>query len=417
MKTPTYLYRMSLLLSLGFSGLAPVQATIHSNDAAHIKELQARNSTKTLDAKQKEELVSRFQQIAKREKYPADIIALVTPETVLDALRSYPQHGYQEIYTLYVGDGLGIELYLMTDKKYQLTLWRYDVKEGDLVTPLIKTSKINPVTKKPYFTLPADLLAKAEKPEYLEMLHQILSENFASMMPFYHIPPKAYSSGAMIGKMISPRLFYWGKQLQFVNGDTKGDERAIREHLGYLGYDLVKMCQYDKIYCLSNQFDPDSPLQWEQLYFHPGGTVHDIYCIRSTKNYADADATFVQGQMKMKNFFFQNLQSGFHAIMKSHGVAAGTDPDKAGLTADQQILAAWGNALDHYYLRLSASGSLTNMPPSERVKTKTQATWVGKETTRPVEAKDKEAAKDLEDKLKRKRAAEYERLRKAILRE
>ncbi len=394
----------------------PVNATIHSNNAAHIKELQARNSVRKLDAEQKKELAARFQQMAKREKYPAEIIALVTPETVLDDLRSQPQHGYQEAYTLYVGDGLVIELYWMTDRKYHISLWRYDVKAEDLITPRIKTNAMNPATKKPYFTLSKDLSEKAENPEYLELLHRILSENFSSMMPFYHIPQASYSKGLCIGKMASPLLYFWGNQLQFVNADTKGDERTIRNQLGYLGYDLVEMCKDDKVYCLKNSFDVDLPVHHEQVYFHPGGTVHNIYCIRSAQNYADGDAEFVMRQISMKNAFFQNMQKGLHALMQKQGVAAGTDPSKAGLSADQKMLAAWGNAFDHYLLRMQASGSLTNLTPSERLKIKTQAGLIGAECTRPVEAKDKEAAKKLEAKLKKKREAEYMRVGREMMR-
>lgn len=399
---------------LAFVSLIPLQASIYSEDISKYMDVIKRSAKDKLQEGEAKQVLTLFRKQAKAQKLPANIINVVTEETIFDWYYTSKDRTVRRNYYVYTGDGMIINLIERNDDRYSVAICYYLIEPKDVTWPLEKPSLLNPLTKKPYFSLPAKLAEQLENPEHMKLVHKILNENFSIMMPVYHLNSASYKRGHYLGKVINRPLMYFGKELQFVRGDTPAAEVKLRNQLGYLGLGFDEMSKYPQLYVAGNAYEGNQPGTTVEVYFHPGGDVYRTKCVNTTKHFALMEKMQIEMQMLCKARYFTAIHSRFHKMMEEAGVPVATDPRKKGLTPEQQVWARWGNAMDHYMLRMDAynlfSSTVSNgrapISDAEKRKMPSYASFIGKESLLPLSAKDKKKAASIIKKLDPKRSSE-----------
>ncbi len=391
-------------------GIMPVSATIHSGQLDELRTVFSRTFKEKLAAGDSARIFADFKAQAKAQKVPAVLSKLVTEETIADLnmLGRYPQHGIAEVTLVYLDKGLAICLVKRTDEKYAITFSHYEA-DGDSVThKLAPITMMNPATKRPYFSLPESLMSQIsnkQDQERIKLMHRILNENVAAMTPVYHLSAKKYAKGGYFGKMINTPLLFFGRQLQFFKDQFPEEEIAVRNELGYLYNGYEELSKHPQVYFSYEIYRATTPASMMQVYFHPGGNVYKPSVVFSTKHFDKLEHDHVATQLMEKADYLSYIQQQLHAMLKKQGVQPATSPDKEGLTPEQQILARWSNAMDHYMLRLTSQGGLTlplqkktrgntYFAGSERMKIKHLAPIMGEENTKPVSDRERAKAQD-----------------------
>lgn len=354
-----------------------------------------------------------FRKQARAQKLPTAITDAVTEKTIFDWYYTSTDRAVRRNYYVYTDKGMIINLIERNDGRYSVELCYYLIEPKNVTWPLEKRSLLNPLTKKPYFSLPVKLAEQLENPEHMKLMHKILNENFSIMMPVYHLNSALYKRGAYLGKVINRPLMYFGKELQFVRGDTPAAEVKLRDQLGYLGLGFDEMSKYAQLYVAGNAYEGAQPGTTVEVYFHPGGDVYRTKCVNTTKHFALMEKMQIEMQMLCKARYFTAIHSRFHKMMEAAGVPVATNPRKSGLTPEQQVWARWGNAMDHYMLRMDAynlfSSTISNgrapISDAEKRKLPSYASFIGKESPLPLSAKDKKKAASIIKKLDPKRRA------------
>ncbi len=410
-----YLHTLALAALVG---VMPASATIYSQYSGDkLHDNVGLTFNKKLEPKDAARVFAAFQAQARAQKLPTALAKLVTLETItrIGKRGSYPQHGIADKTLAYIGKGLKISLIKRTDGKHVINFTHYEADADSVTHALAPITMINPATKKPYFSLPSELLSKMPKEDQqrMKLVHRILNENVAAMAPVYHLSSKKYAKGDYMGKMINTPLIFFERQLQFFPAHFPSEEIAARKELGYLYNGYEELSKHPQVYYADEQYDGASPCSVMQVYFHPGGNVYKPSVVFSTKHFAKLEQEHVRTQLTEKADYLSYVQQQLHAMLKKQGVQPATSPDKAGLSAELQILIRWSNAMDHYMLRLMGEAGLVAPPNknsrghstlagSQRMKLKHLAPIMGKETIEPVTEQDKTKAQALAKRNKKK---------------
>lgn len=308
---------------------------------------------------------------------PAKFKKMITKDTILD----YELANNQRI--LYMDDGMFI-----IQKKHKTgefdvpAICLYEFKPEYVAEPLppISDGK-NTITKKPYFSIPKGFDVKLSDKAYFKTLYKVMNSNFGTFMPMYELDEKKVNGNEYAGKVADNPNAYFGEYPQLEKGMDE-TEVEIRRKLGFVLNGVVDIQKAGG----KLSFGSADCTGWtpHALYIkEKDRTTFLVYNGVRNKTGTISETRFYQ--LHAKRIFLKNFQHNYHDLMQEHGVQPGTNIKQKGLTPDQQLLAAWGNALDNYISALSKDKEIFtyNSTYLKNQKLKTLDKLIGKENIIP----------------------------------
>lgn len=374
-------YTILPLMAMGvFMGGFSSNAHADPLEAAHMdaetlsKTLLGGQIIGTISEAQKKQAFKAFEERAKVQKLPKEITKLVTKETIVD----HEMFGNKTI--MYMDKGTVIFMIKDLNGKYSDPAVRlYDVQPEHIAEPLPPVSKIlDAIKKKPYFSVPKALEAQLSDKEYFKTLSKILNSNFAVMMPLPQLNEDKISKNKYAGKLADMTLLYFGEIPSLEKG-MSDTEIKLHRQLGFImngAVDIMKAggkLSYSGADCGG----------WTYHGITLGDNRTNFVVFNGRYNKGGSLGEYRKNMVNRKGYYLRKFHENFHALMKEHGVEPGTNPKAPGLTADQRVLAGWGNALDNYIINIYFNKKKNNFSIDNQ-KMKSSAELLEKENTMPA---------------------------------
>ncbi len=345
----------------------------------------------SVSAAEKKEIVKKFKKEATALKLPAEISGLVSTGSILNFKTQAND------FILY----MGIDIYILNGPQ-GIAVQCCGFGEDSIAEPLKETKGINTVTKKPYFSIPNGFLKHLPNKDFYTEMQQILNTNFGTLMNIAVLNEKKLSKNAYAGKIADmPDIIFPNEKGMLHNIDSKGDS-SICDYLGYRVNSLIAAKEAGEV------FMPRQICKGWTIYERKIGTTDnscgEFIVLNGKPNSKGIICAYRTLQIKNALQKLEQMQAGFHDFMYEKGVEPQTDPTGADLTAEQRLVAAWGNAFDNYMFAL-LQRKLDNPrhPCYQNQKVKTLDGVIGKENPRPqnFEKNQKESADMHVEKLQR----------------